>query len=133
MQLLLGHDGAARSAQRQKQTLSPIRDGRSSEQLSGDDATPHRYESRDHAEGDVERGHENFAVLKAAKRLVFKRGECRIASDESNGNEITPIGAPMRLLGQKCKHQANQERARDIDDESAVRETRSHAIADYSS
>src|SRR6202041_4128175 len=71
----------------------PLR--RSCDRPCSDDTQPHRDETQDHAQTDVEPGNEKFTVLKCAKALEFKCGKGAVATDKSDRNKVGPIRIPV--------------------------------------
>jgi hypothetical protein len=71
-----------------------------------------------------------LAILNRPQRLILKAGKGRVASDEANWDQVSPVGTPMCLHGQQRKDQANEKRTRDIYDERSVGKASSHFAAD---
>jgi len=81
---------------------------------------PDTNKSDDHAQRYIEQCRQQLAVLKEAQRLVFKSGECRVSPNETDGDQISPIGTPVRFGGQHSENHPDQERARDVDHKSPI-------------
>ncbi len=96
--------------------------------LSRDGAEPHAGEAYHHAEPHVQSGHQKLAILEAAQRFVFERGESGIAADESDGNQVAPVGIPVGALGEQRDDEPDQKRAGAIDKKRSVGEARAEAF-----
>src|ERR1700733_1942411 len=95
-----------------------------------DHAAPNRNQPEDHTCCHIEKPQSNLAVLNRPQRLIFKAGKGRIAPNEANRDQVSPIGTPMSLYGQQSEDQANKKRARNINDEGSIGKTSSHFAAD---
>src|SRR5215472_3797155 len=92
-------------------------------------AQPYRKETYHNAEQHVQASHENFAILKAAKRLELEGGERGVAADKTDRYQVSPVWIPVALFGKKSHNQPDEERSRAVHDERAVGKARPHSLA----
>jgi hypothetical protein len=78
----------------------------------------------------IEKPQSDLSILNRPQRLILKAGKGRVASDEANWDQVSPVGTPMCLHGQQRKDQADEKRTRDIYDERSVGKASSHFAAD---
>src|SRR5208283_2736842 len=93
-------------------------------------ASPDRYEPKNQTRCHIKKPQSDLAILNRPQRLILKAGKGRVAPDEANRDQVSPVGTPMRLHGQQSKDQANKKRTRDIYDERSVGKASSHLAAD---
>src|ERR1700722_7910585 len=82
---------------------------RSRDRPAGDYPQPYRDEPDHDTQDYIQSGYEQFTVLNAAKRFVFECGEGGVGADESDGNQVAPVRAPMSSFGENGDDEANEE------------------------
>src|SRR5580704_4356054 len=93
---------------------------RSRDRPASDHSQPYRDEPDHDTEDYIQSGHEQFSVLNAAKGFVLKCGERGVGADESDGNQVAPVRAPVSSLGENGDDEPDEELAGAVDDERAV-------------
>src|SRR5208282_2530617 len=93
-------------------------------------ASPNRDKSKNHTGCHIEKPQSDLAILDRPQRLILKAGKGRVASDEANWDQVSPVRAPVSSRGQQGKDQANQKRAGNINDERSVGKASPHFAAD---
>ena len=71
--------------------------------------SPHRRETHNHTEPDIQQTGDQLAVLHRPQRLILEGRECCVGPNEPNGNQIAPICAGRRP-GKQGENESNQER-----------------------
>ena len=82
---------------------------RSRDRPAGDHSQPYRDEPDHDTEDYIQSGHEQFSVLNAAKRFVFECGEGGVGADESDGNQVAPVRAPVSSFGKNGDDEPDEE------------------------
>src|ERR1700720_4442925 len=82
---------------------------RSRNRSAGDHSQPYRDEPDHDTEDYIQSGYEQFSVLNAAKGFVLECGERGVGADESDGNQVAPVRAPVSSFGENSDNEADEE------------------------
>src|ERR1700758_1918778 len=89
-------------------------------------SSPYRNKAHHHAQHDIKQAEADLASLDGEQCFVFEAGKSCVASDETDGDQISPVRTPLGSCGHEGVDNADEKRTRDINYECPVGKARSH-------